>query len=78
MDFPSGPNRAALIETAARCTDLDRACAVIQRYIGQDDGGVAGLVFSGPEGDEYETADLARRKELLANYLLTEEAMQRP
>lgn len=31
---------------------LDAACLHIQERIGQDDGGVAGIFFSGPAGEE--------------------------
>lgn len=31
---------------------LDAACLHIQEKLGQDDGGVAGIFFSGPEGEQ--------------------------
>lgn len=31
---------------------LDAACLHIQEKLGQDDGGIAGIFFSGPEGEQ--------------------------
>lgn len=64
---------AIAINDAAMLTDLDDACAIVQAAIGQTDGGVAGIFFSGPEGEEYPTADGARRAELLRDYIKLEE-----
>jgi len=42
------PKQRAELAMAA----LDAACLHIQEQLGQDDGGVAGIFFSGPEGEQ--------------------------
>jgi hypothetical protein len=66
----------ALAEIAALYTDLDDACRAVQMMIEQDDGGIAAIFFSGKEGDDWKTADEARRGDLLERYLKTELMMR--
>ncbi len=64
---------AAVVAAAARESDLDAAVALVQAALGQDDGGPAGLYFSGrPEG-EWELLSEGARVGLLSQYVLFEE-----
>lgn len=60
---------------AAGFTDLDDACFHIQRILGQDDGGVASVYFSGVE-EVYRWADVraASRALILRRYIDAEKA----
>lgn len=58
-----------LIEDTIAKDDLNDALFDFQNAIGIDDGGVAGVVFSGSWGDEWPTATPARRREMMAHYI---------
>jgi hypothetical protein len=58
-----------LINTAAATADLTDALFNFQAAIGQDDGGVAALVFSGDWAREWPRASLARRREMMDKYV---------
>lgn len=71
---PDIATQLKLIRAAAQETNLDYACRIIQDGIGQDDGGVAGMFFSGPEGDSYPNATYSERVEILTEYMAAEMA----
>lgn len=58
-----------LINTAVATDDLTDALFNFQTAIGQDDGGVAALVFSGDWATEWPTASPARRREMMDRYV---------
>lgn len=61
-----------LTYSAARLDDLDAACRMIQEYVGQDDGGIAGIVFSDLEDGQWQVMAIDDRKARLESYLETE------
>ena len=74
-----GYDRNALLESAAAMRDIDSACLVIQRAIGQNDGGAAGVFFSDVKKiSEFEESKSTRDRALLmSEYLDFEYAMAR-
>ena len=72
-------DRYELLQHAASKGNIDDACAVIQRAIGQTDGGVAAIFFSDDEKvAEFEnTTDPRERSLLMAEYLDLEYAIDR-
>lgn len=59
----------AQIEASSLIDDLDEAIRPIQEILGQDDGGPAGIFFSGPDGDRWSTATESDRAEVLRLYV---------
>lgn len=57
----------SLIAQAAAIDDLDEACILLQDAIGQEDGGVADLYFSGVR--DWPSLGVAERADHLAKYL---------
>lgn len=58
-----------LINTAVATADLTDALFDFQTAIGQDDGGVAALVFTGDWTIEWPTASAERRREMMDKYV---------
>lgn len=58
-----------LVEDTIAKDDLNDALFDFQNAIGIDDGGVAGVVFSGGWDDEWPTATQERRREMMAHYI---------
>ena len=46
-----------VVFAAAYHADLDEACALIQKYVGQTDGGIAGMFFTGSPAEQYAKTD---------------------
>lgn len=65
-------NLRQAIAAATTEPDLDKALVPIQEALGQDDGGIASVFFSGPNGDNWETMTPAERSELLLDYVASE------
>lgn len=63
-----------LVAAAVATDDLNDALYQFQNAIGIDSGDVAGVVFSGGWDDEWTTASLARRHEMMTHYVATERA----
>lgn len=68
----------ALLAEVVAIDDLNDALFRFQTAIGIDDGGVAGVVFSGTWDDEWPTASAERRHEMMAHYIGTERRMAGP
>lgn len=68
---PDGLREA--VEIAVHSVDLDAACELLQAKLGQDDGGLAGIVFSDGEVEANWSgmSDEARRA-ALEGYVATE------
>lgn len=64
-----------LLSEVVAIDDLNDALFLFQTAIGIDDGGVAGVVFSGGWDDEWHSATAARRHEMMAHYVSVEHAM---
>lgn len=64
--------RFEFILAAASHRDLDDACALLQKQVGQTDGGLAGVHFSGEQGLAYAEGDFKKRLQLLMEYLAAE------
>lgn len=62
----------AAIKSAVACDDLDEACRFIQGALGVTDGGVAGMYFSGPQGDSWETLSRDDRLDAMRSYIASE------
>jgi hypothetical protein len=60
------------IEKAIAVNDLDEALRIIQKAIGQDDGGVAGIHFSNVPDGTWEGLNPKQRKGFVEYYLRTE------
>lgn len=58
-----------LINTAVATADLTDALFDFQTAIGQDDGGVAALVFTGDWATKWPTASAERRREMMDKYV---------
>ena len=61
-----------LLAIASNQPDLDEALYPLQVAAGIDQGDVAGMFFSGPNGEEWPCATPARRLELLQAYIEVE------
>lgn len=64
-----------LRQTIAAATlepDLDKALVPIQATLGQDDGGPAGVFFSGNNGETWPTLTPEERHEVLLDYIASE------
>lgn len=57
---------------AAACEDLDSACLVIQEALGQEDGGVAGIVFSDIDREDWEFLSGQEKEKRMEEYALVE------
>lgn len=57
------------INTAAQISDLDESCLLLQMFLGVEDGGVAGIYFSGGKGDNWSTMSVMDRIVELENYV---------
>ena len=57
---------------AADCEDLDSACRLIQEALGQDDGGVAGIVFSDIDREDWEFLSRQEKEKRMEEYALVE------
>lgn len=57
---------------AASEDDLDDACRIIQDAMGQTDGGVAGIVFSDIEPEEWPHLPITERQRRMEEYAMTE------
>jgi hypothetical protein len=64
-------NMQMLFNAAANC-NLDRALAPLQQAAGIESGDLAGIFFTGPEGDEWECASESQRLSLLTRYFIFE------
>lgn len=62
------------IEAAVKENDLDEAVRIIQDGIGQDDGGVASIHFSGGEGGAWPFLSAKKRRQMIFEYLETEKS----
>jgi hypothetical protein len=70
------PITADMLIGAAAINDLDEALRSVMDVVGIDDGGVAGLVFSGDrDRDWWPTAAHTERMEMLRRWAAAEEAM---
>lgn len=65
-------DQGEVIGSAASHSNLDDACREVQDAFGITDGGIAGMYFSGPEGEEWPTATHERREEMLRAWLRLE------
>lgn len=52
--------------------DVNEALFKFQNAVGIDDGGIAGVVFSGGLDDEWPTASIQRRHEIMSRYIEVE------
>lgn len=57
------------IQASAKIDDLDEAIRPIQETLGQDDGGVASMFFSGPNSECWPTATECWRTTILCQYV---------
>lgn len=62
-----------IVNNAAQCGDLDESCRMIQAAIGQTDGGIAGIFFSGTRQDEWRAMSSCNRKARLTEYIYSEQ-----
>lgn len=69
---PDDNTRNGTLDVAARQDDLNDACYIIQSVIGQDDGGLAGMLFMDPWSDRWPRLKYAYRLEALTQYLKAE------
>lgn len=60
------------ITQAAKQSSLNAACNYLQELIGQEDGGIAGIVFSGGEDEDWFRYSTPDRAKMLTYYLLVE------
>lgn len=68
---PDGLREA--VEIAVHSVDLDAACELLQAKLGQDDGGLAGIVFSSGEVEaNWSAMSVAARRAALEDYVTTE------
>lgn len=68
----------AVLLVAAQNADLDEACRIVQTYIGQDDGGIAGMFFCGDAEEHWVGTDSwADRYMILVEYLSVERHVRR-
>lgn len=79
ISIPQAFDRHALLMNAAAHTDIDEACRVIQRGIGQTDGGIAGIFFSDDEkvAGYQNASDPRERALILSEYLDLEASFSR-
>lgn len=68
----------ALLAEVVAVDDVNDALFRFQTAIGIDDGGIAGVVFSGGWDDEWSSASAERRHEMMAHYIGTERRMAGP
>lgn len=61
-----------LAHQAADCEDLDSACRIIQDAMGQTDGGVAGVVFSDLESEDWPEMPIQEKRRRMEEYALAE------
>lgn len=62
-----------MLEAAAKVDDLDEALRGVMDAVGIEDGGVAGMVFSGDWEGEWPTASEAERMHMLTKWREAEE-----
>jgi hypothetical protein len=62
----------SLIAKVVTIDDVDEALFEFQTAVGIDDGGIAGVVFSGGWDAEWRTASTERRSSMMAHYINVE------